>query len=139
MTIDSIRNGMVIDHITAGKAMELYQLLGLKEADCPVALIQRVPSRKMGTKDIIKIDGAFAVDTDVLGYVDPDATVNIICDGKIVEKKTLALPKRLTNVLHCKNPRCITTTEQELVSVFTLTDVQKRVYRCLYCEAKAER
>ncbi|MBQ8752357.1 MAG: aspartate carbamoyltransferase regulatory subunit [Clostridia bacterium] len=138
MTIDSIRNGLVIDHITAGKAMELYRLLGLDQADCPVALIQRVPSRKMGTKDIIKIDGEFDVDVDILGYVDPDATVNVIRDGAITEKKDLTLPEKLTNVLHCKNPRCITTTEQELSSVFTLTDKANRVYRCFYCEAKAE-
>ncbi|MBP3389416.1 MAG: aspartate carbamoyltransferase regulatory subunit [Clostridia bacterium] len=139
MTIDSIRNGLVIDHITAGKAMELYRLLKLDKADCPVALIQRVPSRKMGTKDIIKIDGEFDVDVDILGYVDPDATVNVIRDGVITEKKALTLPEKLTNVLCCKNPRCITTTEQELTSVFTLTDKDNRVYRCLYCEAKAER
>ena len=138
MNIDSIKNGIVIDHITAGKSMRIYQLLGLDKLECSVALIKNVGSHKMGKKDIIKIDTDFEVDTDVLGYVDPGATISIIRDCKIVEKRTLSLPKKLTNVLKCKNPRCITTTEQELTQVFLLTDRETGTYRCLYCETKAE-
>ena len=138
MNIDSIKNGIVIDHITAGKGMEIYQLLGLDSLDCSVALIKNVSSRKMGKKDIIKIDSDFDVDTDILGFVDPDVTVNIIKDGKTAEKKTIGLPERLTNVLTCKNPRCISATEQELPQIFKLTDRERRVYRCLYCETKAK-
>ncbi len=138
MNIDSIKNGIVIDHITAGKGMELYRLLRLDELDCSVALIKNASSRKMGKKDIIKIDSDFAVDMDILGYVDPGVTVDIIRDGKLVEKKNLSLPERLTNVIFCKNPRCITTTEQELPHIFRLTEPKSRVYRCLYCETKAK-
>ena len=138
MNIDSIKNGIVIDHITAGKGMEIYKLLGLDSLDCSVALIKNVASRKMGKKDIIKIDSDFDIDTDILGFVDPDVTVNIIKDGKTAEKKTIGLPERLTNVLTCKNPRCISATEQELPQIFKLTDRQRRVYRCLYCETKAK-
>ena len=118
--------------------MEIYQLLGLDSLDCSVALIKNVASRKMGKKDIIKIDSDFDVDTDILGFVDPDVTVNIIKDGKTAEKKTIGLPERLTNVLTCKNPRCISVTEQELPQIFKLTDKERRVYRCLYCETKAK-
>ena len=138
MNIDSINNGSVIDHITAGKGMEIYKLLGLDSLDCSVALIKNVASRKMGNKDIIKIDSDFDVDSDILGFVDPDVTVNIIRDGKTAEKKTIGLPERLTNVLTCKNPRCISATEQELPQIFKLTDKERRVYRCLYCETKAK-
>lgn len=138
MNIDSIKNGIVIDHITAGKGMEIYKLLGLDSLDCSVALIKNVSSRKMGKKDIIKIDSDFDVDTDILGFVDPDVTVNIIKNGKTAEKKTIGLPERLTNVLTCKNPRCISATEQELPQIFKLTDRERRVYRCLYCETKAK-
>lgn len=138
MNIDSIKNGIVIDHITAGKGMEIYKLLGLDSLDCSVALIKNVASRKMAKKDIIKIDSDFDVDTDILGFVDPDVTVNIIKDGKTAEKKTIGLPERLTNVLVCKNPRCISTTEQELPQIFKLTDRERRVYRCIYCETKAK-
>ena len=137
MNIDSIKNGIVIDHITAGKGMEIYRILGQKTLDCSVALIENVTSRKSGKKDIIKIDSDCDVDTDILGFVDPDVTVNMIKDGKIVEKKTIELPHELTNVLKCKNPRCISSTEQELPQIFRLTDRDHRVYRCLYCEAKA--
>ncbi len=139
MNIDSIKNGIVIDHITAGKSMRIYQLLGLDALQCSVALIKNVNSHKMGKKDIIKIDTDFEVDTDVLGFVDPNATISIIRDGKIVEKRTLSLPQKLTNVLKCKNPRCITSTEQELSHVFLLTDKEEGTYRCLYCETKAEK
>ena len=138
MKIDAIKDGIVIDHITAGKAMELYRLLKLSKMDCPVAIMQNVQSRKMGSKDIIKINGEFDLDMDILGYVDPNATVNIIKDGVLAEKRTIGLPQKLTNVIFCKNPRCITTTEQELPHIFNLTDQENRVYRCAYCETKAK-
>ena len=137
MNIDSIKNGIVIDHITAGKGIELYQLLNLDGIDCSVAFIKNVNSKKMGKKDIIKIDGDININMDILGYVDPDVTVDIIKDGVLVEKKKIELPKTLKNVLFCKNPRCITTTEQEIEHVFHLTDEENRVYRCMYCESKA--
>ena len=130
MIIDAISNGIVIDHITAGKAMYLYKVLELDKLDCSVALL--------GRKDIIKIDRILDLDWDVIGYVDPGITVNFIKDGKQVEKRQLKLPTRIKNVIHCKNPRCITSVEQELPQVFTLTDPATRTYRCLYCEAKAE-
>ena len=136
MNIDSIVNGIVIDHITAGKAMEIYNLLNLGKLPCMVALINNASSEKMGRKDIIKIDAAIELDTDVLGFVDPGVTVSIIADGKTVEKKKLDLPLELEGVLRCKNPRCITSTEQELAPVFKLTDRTKREYRCIYCESK---
>ena len=137
MNIDSITNGIVIDHITAGNGMKLYELLGLDKLDCSVAIIKNVHSGKMGKKDIIKVDMSIDIDFDVIGYVDPDATVNFIKDGKLVEKKTIGMPERLTNVIKCKNPRFITSIEQELDHVFTLTDRKEKVYRCLYCETKA--
>ena len=136
MNIDSIQNGVVIDHITAGSGMRLYDLLGLDKLDCSVAIIKNVVSRKMGKKDIIKIDAAIPVNLDTIGYVDPGATVNIIRDGELVEKKTIDMPERLTNVLKCKNPRCITSVEQEIDHVFKLVDREKRTYRCIYCESK---
>ena len=136
MNIDSIINGIVIDHITAGKGMEIYQLLNLGNLECMVALINNASSEKMGRKDIIKIDEAIELDTDALGFVDPGVTVSIIADGKTVEKKKLDLPEELEGVLHCRNPRCITSTEQELAPVFKLTDRAKREYRCIYCESK---
>ena len=138
MQIDPITDGIVLDHIQAGKGMELYHILKLDELECSVAIIKNADSVKMGKKDIIKIDSDFDVDTDILGFVDPDVTVNIIKDGKTAEKKTIGLPERLTNVLTCKNPRCISATEQELPQIFKLTDRQRRVYRCLYCETKAK-
>lgn len=137
MNVDSIRNGVVIDHITPGKSMRLYDLLGLETLDCSVAIIKNVTSRKMGKKDIIKIDAAIDLDLNVIGYVDPSATVNVIKDGVLVEKKSIEIPERLVDVIRCKNPRCITTTEQELKHVFKLTDRENKVYRCLYCETKA--
>ena len=138
MHVDSIYNGIVIDHITAGKAMLLYNLLGLEEKDCSVAIIKNVASDKMGKKDIIKIDADISVNMDILGYVDPGVTVNIIKNGETVEKKSISLPQKLVNVLTCKNPRCITSTEQELAQIFNLTDEKNRVYRCAYCEVKFE-
>ena len=137
MIIDAIKNGIVIDHITAGKAMDLYQILGLGELDCSVAILKNVVSGKLGRKDIIKIDRVLDLDWDVIGYVDPNITVNIIMDGRRVEKRQLKLPETITNVIRCKNPRCITSVEQELPQVFKLTDREKRVYRCLYCETQA--
>ena len=138
MKIDAIKNGLVIDHIRAGRAMDIYHLLGLDSCDCTIALIKNVPSKKMVSKDIIKIDADIDLNLDILGFIDPEVTVNIIRDETIVEKKTINLPERLTDVIKCKNPRCITTVEQELAHVFTLTDREKRVYRCLYCETKAD-
>ena len=137
MNIDSIQNGVVIDHITAGGGMKLYNLLGLDTVDCSVALIRNVPSKKMGRKDIIKIDADIAVNLDVIGYVDPEATVNIIRNGEMVEKKSIPMTEQLVNVIRCKNPRCITTCEQELPHAVRLTDREKKVYRCIYCETKA--
>ena len=138
MNVDSIQNGIVIDHIKAGKSMDMYRFLQLDQLSCSVAIIKNVNSRKMGKKDIIKIDTNLDVDLDVLGYIDPDITVNIIRGGALVEKKHLTLPAQVKGLLKCKNPRCITSVEQELPQVFKLTDPVKRVYRCIYCEAKAE-
>ncbi len=138
MNIDSITNGVVIDHITAGNAMRLYNLLGFDSLDCSVAIIKNAQSSKLGKKDIIKIDGEVCPDMDIIGYVDPGATVNIIKNGKLVSKCTIDMPKTLTNVIKCKNPRCITSVEQEIEHIFKLTDAEKKVYRCIYCETKAE-
>lgn len=138
MTVDSINNGIVIDHITAGKGMKIYELLKLDELGVSVALMMNVSSKKTGKKDIIKIDADMNVNLDVIGYVDPSATVNYIKDGKLFEKKALDLPETLTGVLKCKNPRCITGVEQELEHVFKLTDRETKTYRCIYCETKAE-
>lgn len=136
MNIDSINSGIVIDHITAGQGMEIYRLLGLESLDCQVAVIRNAQSHRLGKKDIIKIDAVIPLDLDLLGYTDPGVTINIIHDGVITEKKHPRLPERLTGVLKCRNPRCITTTEQELTQIFVLTDPEQRVYRCIYCEAK---
>ena len=137
MNIDAIQNGVVIDHITAGKGMRLYKLLKLEDTELSVAIIKNVTSRKMGKKDIIKIDADIPVDLDVIAYVDPGATVNIIRHGELVEKREIEMPLTLTDVIFCKNPRCITSTEQELHHIFKLTDRANKVYRCLYCETKA--
>ena len=139
MNIDSIKNGLVIDHIRSGGAMRIYDLLGLGSLDCTVAIIKNAQSGKMGRKDIIKIDTVTDIYLDVLGYVDPGITVNVIRGGELVEKKNLTLPERLENVLRCKNPRCITSVEPGLKQVFFLSDRERKTYRCLYCEAKAER
>jgi len=137
MNIDSIKTGIVLDHITAKKGMEIYRHLGLDELDCTVAIIRNVKSRKMGRKDIIKIDADIDIDLDVLGFIDPDVTVNVIRDDELVEKKKLELPARLAGIIKCSNPRCITSTEPDLDHVFNLTDRHNRIYRCAYCEAKA--
>ena len=139
MNIDSIQNGYVLDHIQAGASMEIYRLLGLDKLDCSVAIIKNAKSSKLGRKDIIKIDELIDLDLDVLGYVDPDITVSIIKDGVRVEKKHPALPKKLVNVLRCKNPRCITTAEHQLPSEFLLTNPEKRTYCCAYCETEYHR
>ncbi len=134
MKIDSIQNGIVLDHITAGKSMQIYNDLGLDQLDCSVAIIKNVKSEKKGKKDILKIDQEYSINLDVLGYIDPETTVSIIKDGVTIEKKKLELPNRIVNVVKCKNPRCITTTEQGIDHIFKLTDRENRTYRCIYCE-----
>ena len=136
MKIDSIKNGIVLDHITAGKSLEVYKALGLDKLDCSVAIIKNVKSNKMGKKDIIKIEGPLTIDLKVLGVLDNSITINIIENNEIVEKKVLELPDRVTNIIKCKNPRCITSIEQELPHIFKLTDKENRIYRCVYCEQK---
>ena len=136
MKVDSIHTGIVLDHIKAGRGMDVYQKLHLDELDCPVAYMRNVRSNAMGRKDIIKIDAKIDVDLDVLGYLDPGITVNIIVDGRLVEKKKLSLPEKLTNVITCKNPRCITTVEGALDQVFLLKDRARGVYRCMFCDAE---
>lgn len=138
MKIDPIKNGIVIDHIEAGKGMEIYNFLKLDELDCSVALIKNVFSKKTGRKDIIKIDSAIELDLDVLGYMAPEVTVNVIKDGVTQNKLKLSLPKTVKNVIKCKNPRCITSVEQGIVHEFKLVDQEKRIYRCIYCESKAK-
>lgn len=138
MVIDAISNGIVLDHIRAGLSMELYRILNLDKLQCSVAVLKNVTSRKMGRKDIIKIDEIIDLNFDVLGYVDPGITVSIVRDGKLDRKFSVELPERVTNVIRCKNPRCITSTEQELPHIFKLTDKEKRVYRCIYCESRAK-
>ena len=136
MNIDSIRNGYVIDHIQAGKAMELYERLNLAKLDVPAAMIMGAVSKKAGKKDIIKIDGEIEINMDVIGYVDPGATVNTIKDSILVDKRKIEEPEILIDVLHCKNPRCITSTEQEIKHKFRLSDRAKHEYRCVYCDTK---
>lgn len=136
MKIDSIKNGIVIDHIEAGLGMQLYSLLGMDDLDCSVAIIKNASSRKLGKKDIIKIDSDIPVSFDVIGFIDPGATVNIIRDGRLAEKLTIPMPERLVNVVKCKNPRCITSTERDIDHVFKLASRSKKLYRCIYCDAK---
>ena len=137
LNISGIKEGVVLDHIQAGKSMEIYKYLGLGKLDCTVAIIKNARSSKMGRKDIIKIEGPLdSLDLDVLGYIDHTITVNSIRDERIVEKRCLSLPDRLVNVIHCKNPRCITSVEQELPHIFYLADKEKEVYRCQYCDEK---
>ena len=136
LNIGKIEEGFVLDHIQAGKSMQIYRHLGLDKLDCSVALIQRVKSQKMGTKDIIKIDkDEYDLDLDVIGYIDPTVTVSIIKNGETIEKKRVALPEKLINIKKCKNPRCITAIEPGIDHIFKLTDPEKRIYRCIYCEA----
>ena len=138
MNIDSIQNGVVLDHIQAGKSMDIYRYLHLDELDCSVAIIKNVRSDRMGKKDIIKIDSPMEVDLDVLGF-DANITVNIIRNGKRVEKKHLELPKKLVNIIHCKNPRCITVSEPQLDAIFLLSDAEKHTYRCAYCDTAKDK
>ena len=138
MNVDEIKNGFVIDHIKAGQVMEIYRFLGLERLDCPVALIKNAYSKRLGRKDIIKVDTTENIDLSVLGFLDPDLTINVIKDGKKVDKYHPELPLEIVNIVPCKNPRCITSTEQELPHVFKLTDPETRTYRCIYCESKAK-
>ena len=138
MNIDAIKNGIVIDHIHAGGAMELYRLLNLDKLDCTVAIIKNAPSGLMGRKDIIKIDSMTDIDLTVIGYVDPGATINVIKDGRLFEKRKLTMPEKIVNVLRCKNPRCITSVEPDLPQIFRLTSPETHTYRCIYCETKAD-
>ena len=139
MKVGAIHNGVVIDHITAGKGMDLYHFLNLDHLDTPIALIKNAPSQKMGKKDIIKIDAELNLDLDALGYIDPNVTINIVKDGVRVEKFHPQLPEKLTNIVHCKNPRCITSVEQEIPHIFKLTNRETGEYRCIYCESKAKK
>lgn len=139
LEIGGLKEGVVIDHIKAGGAMEIYSYLGLEKLDCSVAIIKNAKSNKMGKKDIIKIEGPLTVNLDILGVLDENITINIIKDNKIVEKRMLELPDMVTNVIKCRNPRCITSVEQELPHRFKLTDKENRIYRCLYCEQKFTR
>ena len=134
MNIDSIKNGHVIDHIKAGNGMKIYELLNLNELECQVAIITNAKSKKTGKKDIIKIDKNIDLDFDKLGFIDSGITVNIVKDDKIIEKRKLSLPEKIVNVAKCKNPRCITSVERELDQIFILTDKEKNIYRCKYCE-----
>ena len=139
MNIDSIQNGVVLDHIQAGKSMDIYKYLHLDELDCSVAIIKNARSEHMGRKDIIKIDSPLDLDLDVLGYIDSHITVNIIRDGALVKRAHLSLPERITGIIKCKNPRCITSTEQELLQEFRLVNPEKKIYRCVYCDSTAPR
>ena len=138
MKIGHIENGIVLDHITPGNGMNIYNVLNLGKLDCAVALIKNAESPKMGKKDIIKISTHMDIDLDILGYLDPGITVNIIHDGEVVDRRHLELPERVVGVIKCKNPRCITSVEQEIVHEFKLTDRNKQVYRCIYCEQQAK-
>ena len=139
MKIDAIKNGIVLYQIKAVTGMILYQFLKVDDLDCPVALIKNASSKKLGKKDIIKIDSSeYNLDLDVIGFIDPEITVDIIKNGVLCEKRHLELPEKLTNILTCKNPRCITSVEQELPHIFHLTDRENKIYRCAYCEAKAK-
>ena len=136
MLVNPIKNGIVLDHISAGTGMKLYKVLRLNELECPVAIITNAYSQKMGKKDIIKIDGTVELDLDIIGYMDPGVTVNKIENSEVVERRHLSLPDTISDVIHCKNPRCITSVEQELPHKFKLVDRENKVYRCIYCESK---
>ena len=139
MNIDTIENGYVIDHITAGNAMKIYELLKLNELDCQVALITNAKSKKTKIKDLIKVGKLIDLDFEKLAFIDPNVTVNIVKDNKIIEKRKLELPEKLVNVTKCKNPRCITSTERDLDQIFNLTDKERQIYRCAYCEMSLEK
>ena len=140
LTVGRIEEGFVLDHIQAGRSMDIYKYLHLDQLDCCVAIIKNAKSSKMGKKDIMKIECPIDfMDLDILGFIDHNITINIIKDEQIIEKKSLHLPKKIKNVIKCKNPRCITSIEQELDHVFVLTDPENEIYRCMYCEEKYER
>ena len=138
LNISGLSEGILLDHIKAGKSLDIYYQLGLNKLDSQIAIIKNAHSQKMGRKDIIKVEGDVLdrIDLDVLGYIDHSITVNIIRDSKIVEKRVLRLPKQITNVIHCKNPRCITSIEQELPHIFYLSDPEREIYRCRYCDER---
>ena len=138
MTVDEIKNGVVIDHIKAGQGMEIYHFLEVNKLDCTIAIIKNAYSPRMGRKDIIKIDTEDIPDLSVLGYIDSALTINIIKDGKTIKKYHPELPLKIVDIVHCKNPRCITSTEQELPHIFRLTDREKGIYRCIYCDSRAK-
>lgn len=138
LKIDSVEKGLVIDHIQAGKAMEIYQYLNLDKMDCSVAIIKNAKSNKMGKKDIIKVENNIHMDLKVLGFIDPSITINVIDEGVIIKKINLELPEQIENIARCKNPRCITSIEQEIVHKFRLTDRNKKIYRCVYCDTAFE-
>jgi aspartate carbamoyltransferase regulatory subunit len=138
LKIDSVEKGLVIDHIQAGKGMEVYKYLNLDKLDCSVAIIKNAKSKKLGKKDIIKVENNINMDLKVLGFIDPNITVNVIEDDKIIDKINLELPKEITNVVKCKNPRCITSIEQEIEHKFVLTDKEHKIYRCVYCDTAYE-
>ena len=138
MNIDSVQKGLVIDHIQAGKSMEIYKYLNLDKMDCSVAIIKNAKSKKLGKKDIIKIENNINMDLTVLGFIDPNITINVIDDGVIINKINLELPCEISNIAKCKNPRCITTIEQEIEHRFRLTDKENKIYRCIYCDTAYE-
>ncbi|WP_312700365.1 aspartate carbamoyltransferase regulatory subunit [Sedimentibacter sp.] len=138
MNIDSVEKGLVIDHIEAGKAMEIYKYLNLGKMDCSVAIIKNAKSKKMGKKDIIKVEDNINMDLKVLGFIDPTITINVIDNGSIIRKINLELPDEVENIVKCKNPRCITSIEQEITHKFKLTDKENKVYRCVYCDTAYE-
>lgn len=138
LKIDSVEKGLVLDHIQAGKAMEIYKYLNLDKMDCSVAIIKNAKSNKMGKKDIIKVENNINMDLKVLGFIDPNITINVIDSGEIIKKINLELPEEIDNIARCKNPRCITSVEQEIVHKFKLTDREKNIYRCVYCDTAYE-
>lgn len=140
LNVGKLKEGFVLDHIPAGESMSIYHDLKLDKLDCCVAIIKNARSKKMGKKDIIKVEAPMnMVDLDILGFINHNITVNIIHNGEIVEKKDLTLPNKIVNVIKCKNPRCITSIEQGLTQVFLLTDKEQEIYRCQYCEEKFSR
>ncbi len=138
LKIDSVEKGLVIDHIEAGKAMEIYKHLNLDKMDCSVAIIKNAKSSKMGKKDIIKVEDNINMDLKVLGFIDPTITINVIDNGEIIKKINLELPEEIDNIAKCKNPRCITSIEQEIINKFRLTDKENKIYRCVYCDTAYE-
>lgn len=137
LNVGQIEEGFVLDHIKAGKSLTIYRDLKLDQLDCCVAIIKNARSNKLGKKDILKVECSIdMLDLDILGFIDHNITVNVIKNGEVYEKKKLHLPKKVVNVIRCKNPRCITSVEQQLDQVFVLTDESKEIYRCMYCEEK---